>query len=172
MAGMALYPRAFVRTLFSFQGRVSRPAYWLMIGVMEVVRYGAALSVNGWSGDISGGYQARTLATLLLLWPQMALTVKRGHDRGRSIGYSLGFFMGSFAGLALAAIGRRHQRFDLVLAGVAVWAAAGFYQFVEYAFLTGDPRSNRYGPRPRDSYAAKPAPAPHDDALPGERPSA
>jgi uncharacterized membrane protein YhaH (DUF805 family) len=146
MGGMTFAARTLVRTLFSVEGRVSRPAYWLMIGVTQAVSDGAALSVNGWNGDLSGGVQVRTLVSLLMIWPQVALTVKRGHDRGRSIGYSLGFFLASFTGLVLGAMGRDLQDFGLTLFGVAIWAVAGFYQFVEYAFLPGEPGANRYGP--------------------------
>lgn len=68
--------------LFSFQGRIGRGTWWrwgvfAMIGLWLVI---AALLT------IAGVAQARaeSVANLLLLWPTLALSAKRWHDRDKS----------------------------------------------------------------------------------------
>lgn len=67
---------------FSLQGRVGRGAYWRW-AVAAMIAGGLAgyalLTIAGVPRD-----RAETLTTALLLWPSVAVTVKRWHDRDHS----------------------------------------------------------------------------------------
>jgi uncharacterized membrane protein YhaH (DUF805 family) len=66
----------------SFEGRISRRTWWLY-GVAALLGLGVLLTVllrvAGTSEDTTA-----VLVTLLLLWPSLAVSVKRWHDRDRS----------------------------------------------------------------------------------------
>lgn len=67
---------------FDVQGRISRRTFWLygvlaMAGLSLLVR--ALLAIAGVQNDTADG-----LTSLLLLWPAVAISAKRWHDRDRS----------------------------------------------------------------------------------------
>jgi uncharacterized membrane protein YhaH (DUF805 family) len=68
--------------LFAFQGRIPRKTYWLY-GVLGMIGFsfvaGALLGIAGVPEMIAGG-----LPSLLILWPSLAISVKRWHDRDKS----------------------------------------------------------------------------------------
>jgi uncharacterized membrane protein YhaH (DUF805 family) len=68
--------------LFSFRGRVGRKNWWLY-GVLAIIGLGllgmALLRIAGVSAPA-----ADAAMNLLLLWPAIAVSVKRWHDRGKS----------------------------------------------------------------------------------------
>ena len=110
--------------LFSIQGRIARRHYWLhyvvpfvaaslLFGVLDAV-LGTYDEETGW-GVLSG------LFSLVALWPGIAVSVKRVHDRDWS-----GWFL--LVGL-------------IPIAG-AIWL------LVEAGFLPGTPGRNRFGPPP------------------------
>lgn len=68
--------------LFSFEGRVGRAKFWLMVLLTTVVSCaGAGINARS-SGDPS--YGAGSLLELAMLWPNLAVSVKRWHDRDKS----------------------------------------------------------------------------------------
>ena len=70
------------RLYFDLRGRVSRRQFWLH-GVLALV--GVALAAHALLGIARVPSQtAELLVNLLLLWPALAVSVKRWHDRGRS----------------------------------------------------------------------------------------
>lgn len=78
----------FTQKLFSFQGRLRRRDYWLlsflMIGVMIVIFIlGAVMGIDV-SRDSGEAALLQLVATLIVLWPSLALGVKRCHDRNQS----------------------------------------------------------------------------------------
>jgi uncharacterized membrane protein YhaH (DUF805 family) len=67
--------------LFSFRGRISRRSWWLwgaavMIGMAMYLT--AVLRIAGVGKDTTD-----LLVNLLLLWPALAISVKRWHDRDK-----------------------------------------------------------------------------------------
>jgi uncharacterized membrane protein YhaH (DUF805 family) len=66
----------------SFQGRISRRTWWLY-GVAALLGLGVLLTVLL---RVAGADEntAAVLVTLLLLWPSLAVSVKRWHDRDKS----------------------------------------------------------------------------------------
>ena len=68
--------------LFSLNGRIGRRTWWLwgVAAMLGLAMYATVLlRVAGVSATVTD-----TAVNLLLLWPAVALSVKRWHDRGKS----------------------------------------------------------------------------------------
>jgi uncharacterized membrane protein YhaH (DUF805 family) len=68
--------------LFGFDGRIGRRTWWLwgVAAMLGLAMYATVLlRVAGVSATATD-----TVVNLLLLWPALALSVKRWHDRGKS----------------------------------------------------------------------------------------
>ncbi|RZU02288.1 DUF805 domain-containing protein [Rivibacter subsaxonicus] len=102
--------------LFSFQGRIPRKTYWIWgVGALLLV----AIFFFILLGILGVKDQTTTyLVNALLLWPSLAITVKRWHDRDKSAWWLL-----------------------IVLVPIigALWA------FIECGFLRGTTGPNRFG---------------------------
>jgi uncharacterized membrane protein YhaH (DUF805 family) len=110
--------------LFSFQGRISRYQYWVQFILPYTVLAIVMLAVD----LITGMYDAQTgvglfstIFSVLIIWPSLAVYVKRCHDRDRS-----GWFL---LILLIPIVG-------------AIWL------FVELGCLRGSIGANRFGPDP------------------------
>jgi uncharacterized membrane protein YhaH (DUF805 family) len=118
--------------LFSFEGRVGRATYWyfvLAIVALFVVlgmvfgfsmakidpETGAAAASAGPGGIVIG------LASLLILWPSLAIAAKRWHDVDKSAWW--------------------------ILIGL-VPAVGGIIALVFNGFIAGTPGANKFGPAP------------------------
>ena len=105
----------------SWNGRISRQTFWLK-GMLPILAYTIVMFFvcqyvsNEMEGDI--GLWEFLFAMLLAVWPLLAVSAKRWHDRGKSAWWLL------FG--AIPFIG---------------WA----WVFVETGFLKGTPGSNRFG---------------------------
>jgi uncharacterized membrane protein YhaH (DUF805 family) len=105
--------------LFSFQGRVGRQQYWLMVVLTVPFAIAAAIINGGIRHDPS-----ETPGVLLLLpmvWPAFAVTIKRWHDRDKSGWWIL---------------------INLIP------VVGDFWSLIENGFLKGTPGENRFGPDP------------------------
>ncbi|MBW1773680.1 MAG: DUF805 domain-containing protein [Deltaproteobacteria bacterium] len=69
----------------SFKGRVNRKVLWLYLVVPYLVIQFLAGIIDGIAGTLG---VFTTIVTILMLWPGLAVHVKRCHDRGRT-----GWFM-------------------------------------------------------------------------------
>jgi len=133
--------------LFSFTGRINRARYWLAVLAVGVV--GTLIVVLGIALEIGRAYPA-TIAigvavVLALAWIDLAVSVKRLHDRDKSAWWLLLFYVVPAAILpVLGLLGNRSANLILgsVRAGIGIWA------FVEIACLRGTPGPNRYGSDP------------------------
>jgi len=109
--------------LFSFEGRITRVEWWACCFAWAIV--GGCISAAGlWVGSFLPRDYARllfVLPVLIMLYPNLALGIKRCHDRGRS-----GWFM-------LVAL----------VPFVNLWYA------IEICFLPGTRGANQYGEDPR-----------------------
>jgi len=118
--------------LFSFEGRVGRATYWyfvlaivVLFGVLGMVfgfsmakidpETGAAVANAGPGGIIIG------LASLLIIWPSLAIAAKRWHDVDKSAWW--------------------------ILIGL-VPAVGGIIALVFNGFIAGTPGPNKFGPAP------------------------
>jgi uncharacterized membrane protein YhaH (DUF805 family) len=106
--------------LFAFDGRIGRQRWWLwgvaaMLGL--VIYFTAVLRIAGASPSVAEG-----LVNILLVWPALAISAKRWHDRGKSAWWVL-----------------------LMLIPVIGW----LWTLIECGMLKGTPGANRFGDAPR-----------------------
>jgi uncharacterized membrane protein YhaH (DUF805 family) len=104
---------------FSFRGRIGRGTWWLygvgaMLGIGVLLT--ALLRIAGLEAD-----PATAVVSLLLLWPSLAISVKRWHDRDKSAWW--------------------------VLVGL-IPIIGGLWLLIENGLLRGTSGPNRYGPDP------------------------
>lgn len=102
---------------FSLEGRINRRTYWLG-GVLPLCLVGLVgtvlLNIAGLPAE-----RAEGLVNLLLLWPGVAVSAKRWHDRNRSAAWVL-----------------------IVLVPVVGW----LWSLIDNGLLPGDAGDNRFGP--------------------------
>lgn len=107
------------KLFFSLRGRVSRSTFWIF-GVLGLaglgIVLGALLNIAGWQGE-----RVESFVNLLLLWPFVAVSAKRWHDRGHSAWWVL---------------------INLVPVLGMLW------MLYENGLRAGDPAPNQYGPPP------------------------
>lgn len=128
-----------MQLLFGFEGRIRRTTWWLTrLGVafgsfIVLFLLGGILAASGSRDNALDGHQAPAAAAIIVgllvvilapiaIWADLALSVKRAHDRDRS---------GWFALVALIPI------------------IDGLWLLIELGFLDGTPGPNRYGPSPK-----------------------
>lgn len=113
-----------LRLLLDPRGRISRRSFWLW-GVLGLS--GLTLLIRALA-DIARiePRHGEGLANLLLLWPAIAISAKRWHDRGRSAAWVL---------IALVPV-----------VGV-------LWMLIDNGFVRGDRGANRFGPPPADPEA-------------------
>jgi uncharacterized membrane protein YhaH (DUF805 family) len=102
--------------LFSFEGRVGRQQYWLMCLLSVPFVIGASW-VNGGSPTGTPG----VFFLLPIVWPSIAVQIKRWHDRGKSGWWILINF---------------------------IPVVGDIWSLVENGFLVGTAGDNRFGPDP------------------------
>lgn len=125
--------RSALRQYATFTGRARRAEYWWFVLFTVLVSFVAAL-VDASLGTVDAATSlgvVGTLASLALLLPSLAVTVRRLHDSDRSGWWVLSFL--------------------IPLAGLVLWLV----------FMLADSNShaNRFGPSPKAG-AATPGPAP------------
>lgn len=122
MTAGAAEPMGPAEIFFSFRGRISRRTWWLY-GVVALIGLGilglALLRIAGFSRVV-----AEMTMNLLLLWPALAVSIKRWHDRNKA-GWWVLVNLIPFVGW--------------------LWA------LVENGFLRGTPGPNRFGDDPLSS---------------------
>lgn len=121
--------------LFSFNGRIPRSTYWIyniamgviagIIGVILGGIIGVAASASTDSDVVTGillvGYCLIMIAMLAFVYPSLAISAKRAHDRNHS-----GWF---------------------VLIGLIPFVG-GLWLLIELGFMAGTPGPNQYGADP------------------------
>lgn len=136
---------SYAQFLFSFEGRVTRSAYWLkwvLPYLVVMAALGFILSMVAPQTDAYGmpvsdpGLLANTmlmasaLIYLVSLWPSLAVAAKRWHDRDKSGWWTL---------ITLVPI------------------VGGFWMLIECGFLKGTDGSNRFGDDPLQAGGFQPA---------------
>jgi len=105
--------------LLSFDGRINRAKYWIGIAAIWVVLWLIAIVAGMANSSIL--WTIFGLLTLLVIWPSLALSIKRWHDRGKS---------GWWVLIALVPL------------------IGSLWVLIETGFLPGTPGTNEYGPDP------------------------
>lgn len=144
------------KLLFSFEGRTRRSHFWIgwliCLGISVVAGW---IPILGW------------IITVALIWPNLAIAVKRLHDMGRS-GWLVAIpwvatFIGTFVGIAMigvtavanhAALDREDPVAILALIGPAIGLFIlilvinlGFLLWI--GVTDSQPGDNRFGPNPK-----------------------
>ncbi|BDG70798.1 DUF805 domain-containing protein [Roseomonas fluvialis] len=164
---------------FSFRGRIGRKTFWLgyvvPIFVASIVANALDLALglapevmaDAVPADAMSVAPISGVVSLLSLWPMLAGTIKRLHDRNRTGWWIGAFYLVSaavgviaFAMLAGVLVGMYEMRRDgvapeLAPAAILVLLAAGLvvlgfalWLFIETGFLRGTLGPNRFGPDP------------------------
>ncbi|MDQ0470312.1 DUF805 domain-containing protein [Labrys wisconsinensis] len=121
--------------LFSFQGRVTRKDYWFytlaLWGILLVLFLAIAGSSRSLRNDglSTGGLVLAAIVVIAQIWPSLAISVKRCHDRNKS-----GWWM--LLWMVLSAI-------------PYVGILASLWCLVELGFLDGTQGPNRFGLSPK-----------------------
>ena len=107
--------------LFSFNGRINRAKYWLMVLILSIAPF-IVLLFSVTVGEV--GIVLYILYSLIAIWPGLAISAKRWHDRDKSAWW--------------------------ILIGL-IPIIGGIWILVELGFLKGTDGENRYGPDPLEN---------------------
>lgn len=105
--------------LFQFDGRINRAKYWLGAGALYV--FFIVFAIIAGMANSSAIWTLYVIAGLLAIWPGLAISIKRWHDRGKS---------GWWVLIGLVPL-------------IGFW-----WVLIECGFLQGDDGPNEYGPDP------------------------
>jgi uncharacterized membrane protein YhaH (DUF805 family) len=150
-----------VRSVFGkyavFSGRARRSEYWYFYLFTLLVSAATSLADSLLRRGVGGGAGVLSaLASLVLLLPSLAVTVRRLHDTGRRgwwillpLAPALPLLAG-MVGLVVAALfgGSIGGALALVVVGGAL-TVAGAVMLLVFLCLDSDPGANRYGPSPQ-----------------------
>lgn len=104
---------------FGFSGRINREPYWLAVVIFSMVYFIAVRSDHlNFASTAPGDGPAASLAMLLLVWPSLAISAKRWHDRDKSAWW--------------------------ILIGL-IPVVGFFWSLIETGFLAGTRGDNRFG---------------------------
>lgn len=147
--------------LTSFDGRIGRGQFWLGVLVLVVAAIVIAIIVGIVLGDNLFGRIVMLLVSLALLYPAIALTVKRLADRGKppmprvAIFFLPGLLLNVFNTFqigyqpmpqGIGGPGMMPGNFVLALGLVSM--IVSLWAIIELGLLKGDAGANRYGPAP------------------------
>jgi uncharacterized membrane protein YhaH (DUF805 family) len=132
--------------LNSFDGRISRKAFWIAIAALTV----AELLGHYIAEEIEGD-RLSAIVDLAFTYPELAVAVKRSHDRNMPL-WLIGAFFGASAVLDLlivlgwAGTGEEPSVASLLIA--VPFTIFGLALLVELGFRKGTQGPNQHGPDP------------------------
>jgi len=140
-----------VHLFTSFEGRITRQPFWIAWAVFIAIEIAISFS---------GGDDARwgSALDLMLVYPQLAVCAKRGHDRNSPI-WVVGMFFAVGAVLDVLLLGGWITNADvanatpLTLAFLVPYAVFGLALVIDLGFRRGTQGPNRYGPDPLETSA-------------------
>ena len=152
---------SFGQFYFSSRGRISRSQYWLRfflpVFIIGIILDVIAVATAGAGGGRGGGILP-DIFQLLVIWPGIAVLIKRIHDRNKSgalvwllYGPMIPGLIFAIAGAAVAASGDRAAAAGLFgVAGVLliVMGIVGIWFLIEFGCMRGTIGANRFGPDP------------------------
>jgi uncharacterized membrane protein YhaH (DUF805 family) len=150
---------SFGQFYFSASGRVSRKQYWLKL-VVPVIAISVALQIIIGISALAGSFAALgvfyivyVLFGLAVLWPSIAVLIKRIHDRDKTgwlvlLPYVPLVLMAAFSGIGAAAGGGAVAMGAIAIVFFIAFFAIAVWFFVEFGCLRGTIGANQYGPDP------------------------
>jgi uncharacterized membrane protein YhaH (DUF805 family) len=145
-------PPTFSQFLFSTRGRISRSQYWLkwalpIFIIIIVLLIWVAVAIgqqNRTMIAVSGGIFL--VFYLITLWPNIAIMVKRIHDRNKTGWFALFFFIPSVLQELINSAEGRDNPVSVVLSVIVL--GVGIWFFIEFGCMRGTVGANRFGPDP------------------------
>jgi uncharacterized membrane protein YhaH (DUF805 family) len=142
----------FSQFLFSVQGRISRSQFWLrwvlpvlaITVILIIILVAAAVSRNGETAAVLSIILG--IFFLVTLWPNVAVLVKRIHDRNKSGLLALLYYVPSILYYIVGLAAGQHSPAVVILSLIA--AAIGIWFFVEFGCMHGTVGANEYGADP------------------------
>ncbi|MGH7055482.1 MAG: DUF805 domain-containing protein [Stellaceae bacterium] len=146
---------------FSPRGRISRSQYWLKfflpVLIIGAILGGIAGGIEGAGGG--GGWKVLPdIFELLVIWPGIAVLIKRIHDRDKSgalvwalYGPMIPEIVFAIIAIGVAVSGDRSAAVGLfAVAGVLglITVLVGIWFFIEFGCMRGTIGANRFGPDP------------------------
>ncbi len=132
---------------FSFKGRLRRRDYWLCnlaLGVaIAVIVLPLIIALKIQPEDPR--FQA---ATLVFLWPSIAILVKRIHDRDKTGWMAANYWVPSLASMGLSFLSDPEFAMWKVFVDIGT-GMVGLWYLVEFGFMDGTQGKNAYGPSPK-----------------------
>jgi uncharacterized membrane protein YhaH (DUF805 family) len=129
-----------------FHGRIGRQSFWIGMGVLTVAEIVAHLFAEQWQGD-----RLSAIVDLAFTYPELAVAMKRAHDRDLPV-WLLGIFFGGGALLDLLTVlglaGSDETPSMLSLAIAVPFTVFGLALLIELGFRRGTVGPNQYGPDP------------------------
>ena len=140
---------------FSLRGRISRTQYWLRF-FLPVLAIGFVLNLLQAVG-IEGARTVSLVFNLMVLWPGIAVLVKRIHDRNKSGAVVWLLYAPLLVAILvtivaiIGAVMNSGEAGALGLFAGALWAlviGVAIWFFVEFGCMRGTTGPNRFGPDP------------------------
>jgi uncharacterized membrane protein YhaH (DUF805 family) len=129
-----------------FHGRIGRQSFWIGMGVLAVAEIVAHLFTEQFQGD-----RLSAIVDLAFTYPELAVAIKRAHDRDLPL-WLLGIFFGGGALLDLLTVlgwaGSDETPSMLSLAIAVPFTVFGLALLIELGFRRGTVGPNQYGPDP------------------------
>jgi uncharacterized membrane protein YhaH (DUF805 family) len=135
----------------SFEGRINRKPFWMAVLVLILVSVVLQFTVMSIAGQT-----VALIVSLLLLYPNYSLSIKRWHDRNRPDWMLQAFYalLVIIILMQLAGLDRTGtEPTTLFLIVGAVFLIAAIWLTVELGFLRGTVGPNDHGPDPLEGQA-------------------
>ena len=129
-----------------FHGRIGRRTFWFGMAVLTVAEIVAHLFAEQVQGD-----RLSAIVDLAFIYPELAVAIKRAHDRDLPV-WLLGIFFGGSVLLDLLTVlgwaGSDETPSMLSLAVAVPFTVFGLALLIELGFRRGTVGPNQYGPDP------------------------
>jgi uncharacterized membrane protein YhaH (DUF805 family) len=140
------------KLFLSLDGRIGRLQFWIGSIVLRLIESAIEWGLGVWTDGLTPRQRViRLIAELIFAYPNIAISVKRLHDRNYS-GATVWFLIAAFATLLVVEVLGYLDDLDHV--GATVWIAiiaaliVAFGFLIELGFRRGTPGPNKYGPDP------------------------
>jgi len=152
----------------SFDGRIARREFWLGILVLIIASFALIFVLGIVLGFLFPMTLLSVIGTLIILYPAMALNIKRLHDRNKGANPWAFIFFGpgilvqfmqitgiGFTAIDVGGVMASYPSNGLVTFLTIVVGIIGLWALVELGFLKGTDGDNNFGPDPLEARPLK-----------------